>query len=134
MSDSDQKSILRGQWTAEKEIMDFSGDSVILVTDGSTINAQFYAHTQILDRERCVQQYDILFFSRNIERPVDSNKDGNRVHDADFSVQVDAAMKNYFDRERHPQVIELSGGVDERVGKALSAIAEMIKMLEGNVQ
>jgi hypothetical protein len=43
-------------------------------------------------------------------------------------------MKQFFIEKQYPQVIELQGGVDDRVAKALSAIAEMIKMLEGNVQ
>jgi AAA domain-containing protein len=133
MGDDDQMRICRGQYDAEHDIMNFSGDSVILISDGSTVNASFYTERELFDAEKLLSQYDILFFSRNVERAGDG-VDGNRVHDADFSKLVDAHMKQFFSIRVPANVVELSGGVDDRVAKALSAIAEMIQMLEDTVQ
>jgi len=133
MADADQMTILRGQWDSERDIMEFSGDDVVLISDGSTLNAFFYTQEEIFDGDKLLSQYDILFFSRNIERPVDS-VDGNRVHGAEFSKLVDAHMKQFISIRAPMNVVELSGGVDDRVAKALSAIAEMIEMLKGEKQ
>jgi len=131
--DVDQIVICRGQWEEEQNILRFSGESVILVTDGSTLNAHFYVKQEIFDPVKMLDQYDLLFFARNIERSSQS-VDGNRVHDADFSKEVDAQIKQFLTLKAPLNVIELDGDVETRVSKALSTIAEALKHRENKLQ
>jgi hypothetical protein len=120
LDDHDQMCILRGQWTAERNIMEHSGEDIVLVTDGSTLNAHFYHSNpeKVIDPVKCVNQYDLLFFSRNINSR--EGVDGNRVHDHEFSKTVDARIAEFL-QESGPyyHVHHLSGSVESRVSQAL---------------
>jgi len=125
MEDTDQLVIYKGQKEAEDNIMNFSGESIILISDGSTLNAHFYTLNELIDAEKCIHQYDLLFFFRNIERPADCI-DGNRIHDAHFSTLIDSNMKRFFLEKKYANIVELEGSVDIRVAKALAAIGELL--------
>lgn len=129
LDDDDQIAICHGQYTQEDFIMKFSGSDVCLVTDGSSLNAFFYLNEPRMDPDLFVPDYTLLFFCRNIERTGDQ-VDGNRVHDADFSMQIDSKMKAFFDRENYYQVREISGDIETRVAQCLKQIAEEIRIQE----
>jgi hypothetical protein len=130
LGDEDQLRICRGQYDLEHDIMAFSGSQIVLVTDGCTLNAHFYTSRDILDPNKMLQQYDLLFFARNIERP-SLLADGNRVHDAQFSAACDARINEFLNGAVCPNVIELKGDVQERLSDALRAVARLLDPRHG---
>jgi len=125
LNDSDQLTIARGQFEWEKSIMDYSGKEVVLITDGSVSNAYFYTTTPILDLPKTINQYDLLFFSKNIERT--GANDGNRIHNSDFSLQMESKIKEELEKlcplvKRN--VVVLNGSVEERLETAFNSFKE----------
>jgi nicotinamide riboside kinase len=129
LTDQDQVLIAAMQALAEDRIMRHSGESVVLVTDGAALNAFFYQKVkQGIEPVTNAKSYDILFFSRNIEAP--RSVDGNRLHDVEFSKIVDTEMDAFVKVSGLANIVELSGGVDDRVAAALGAFSEHVKSRE----
>jgi len=86
----DQKSIFIRQQVIEDRYKTMSPNS-ITITDGSTLNSYFYGLENLVNLEKEIARYDIIFFCRGIGK---DTKDDNRVHNLDFSKDMDTKIAN----------------------------------------
>lgn len=110
-----------------------NGKKAITLTDGSTTNSFFYQGATDFPLE--IARYDLIIFSRRIDGLV--IKDINRIHDRNFSKNVDRLMLEQVDSLcplLKSKVITLEGGVDERLGKALKAITFLVQDGENKLE
>jgi len=118
MSKNDQLQIYWKQESIENMYKVMSPNS-ITITDGSTLNSYFYGLDEQLTLEQELDRYDFVFFCRGLKFSVD---DDNRVHDLDFSRNLDISMAErinnlplLFRKKVHP----LWGTKEQRLQAAL---------------
>jgi len=114
------------QQVLEERHLLHNGDGAITVTDGSTVNSFFYNGSNNLESE--INRYDVLFFSRNIEER--SATDENRVHDLEFSKQMENKILNSLNMIcpiLKTNLIELDGDIDTRLATAIRAASKLLK-------
>jgi len=86
----DQSVIYDEQRTIEENYKLMSPNSTT-ITDGSTLNSYFYGLESDISLKEELGRYDIVFFCRGIGK---ETVDDNRVHDLDFSKQMDTRIAN----------------------------------------
>jgi len=153
--DMDQFRIARGQ-SEEEDLFTGSGTQII-VTDGSVANAYFYMQeiddTELNSKVRTAMgRYDVLFYSKPFDTRRDMqwdpvtgtskgskfSQDPNRVHDAEFSLQLDRKISLIVDKTVGAGnswstgfIHQLAGTPEERLTDALRVVTLRLEVLSG---
>lgn len=135
LTDNDQLAIMEAQWNIENMLTSVCGNSVVVVSDSSALNALLYMNPALRDHPESselltvlLEHYEpgICFYTPPLAAP--HVLDPNRVHDEAMGLRVDSMIPEIL-KSYAPGLIpvRLDGNPQERLRQALDVVLEALK-------